>query len=42
MMEQRWGLKGEDGKEKSRNDVEGSEDDPRKSQKKGTPSSASC
>jgi len=41
-MEQRWGSKGESGKEENRDDVEGSEDGPGESQEEGTPSSASC
>jgi len=35
-MEQRWGSEGEDGKEESRCDEEGSKDGPRESQEKGT------
>ena len=38
-MEQRWGLEGESGKEKNRDDVEGSKDGPRE---KETLSSTSC
>ena len=41
MMEQRWSSKGEDGKEESRDNVEGSKDGPRESQEEGTPSSTS-
>ena len=41
-MEQRWGLEEVVRKEKSRDNMERSEDGPRKSQKEGTPSSASC
>jgi len=41
-MEWRWSLEGEDGKEESKDDVEGSEDGPGESQEKRTPSSASC
>jgi len=41
MMEQRWSLKGEDGKEESRDNVEGSKDGPRESQEEETPSSTS-
>jgi len=41
-MEQRWSLKGEVGKEESRNDMEGSKDGPRESQEEGTPLSVSC
>jgi len=41
-MEQRWGSEGESRKEENRDDAEGSEDGPRESQEKGTPSSASC
>jgi len=41
-MEWRWCLEGEDGKEESRDDAEGSEDGPRESQKEKTPSSTSC
>ena len=40
-MELRWGSEGVVGKEESRDDIEGSEDGPRESQKEGTPSSAS-
>jgi len=39
-MEWRWGLEEENGKKKSRDNVEGSEDGPRESQEEGTPSSA--
>ena len=42
MMEWRWGLEGEVGKEESGDDVERSEDGPGESQEEGTPSSASC
>ena len=42
VMEQRWGLEGESGKEENRDDVEGSKDSPRESQEEGTSSSASC
>ena len=42
MMEQRWGLEGESGKEESGDDAEGSEDGPRESQEEGTLSSACC
>ena len=41
-MEWRWGLEGESGKEENGDDVEGSEDGPRESQEKRTPSSAFC
>jgi len=41
-MERRWGSEGESGKEESGDDAEGSEDGPRESQERGTPSSASC
>jgi len=41
IMELRWGSEGVVGKEESRDDIEGSEDGPRESQKEGTPSSAS-
>jgi len=41
-MEQRWSLEGESGKEENGDNVEGSEDGPRESQKEGTPLSASC
>jgi len=41
-MEWRWDLEGAVGKEKSRDDVEGSEDGPGESQEEGTPLSASC
>jgi len=41
VMEQRWGLEGESGKEENRDDAEGSKDGPRESQEEGTPSSAS-
>jgi len=42
VMEQRWSLEGEVGKEKSRDNMEGSEDGPRESQEERTPSSTSC
>jgi len=42
MMEQRWGSEEESRKKESGNDMEGSKDGPRESQKEGTPSSASC
>ena len=42
IMEQRWGLEEENVKEESGNNVEGSKDSPRESQKEGTPLSASC
>ena len=42
VMGQRWSLKGAVRKEKSRDDVEGSEDGSGKSQEEGTLSSASC
>ena len=42
VMEQRWSLEGEVRKEKSRDNMEGSEDGPRESQEERTPSSASC
>jgi len=41
-MEQRWGSEGVVGKEKSRDDAEGSKDGPGESQEEGTPLSASC
>ena len=41
-IEQRCGSEGVVGKEKSRDDAEGSEDGPGESQEGGTPSSASC
>ena len=41
MMEQRWGLEEESGKE-NRDEEEGSKDGPRESQERGTPSSTSC
>ena len=41
-MEQRWGLEGEVRKEESGDDMERSEDGPRKSQEEETLSSASC
>ena len=40
-MERRWGSEEESGKE-NRDEEEGSEDGPRESQKRGTPSSTSC
>ena len=42
MMKQRWGSEEEVGKEKSGDDVEGSEDSTGESQEEGTPSSAFC
>ena len=42
VMEQRWGLEGESGKEEDGDDVEGSKDGPGESQEEGTPSSTSC
>jgi len=42
VMEQRWGLEGESGKEENRDDTEGSEDGPGESQEEGTLSSTSC
>ena len=41
-MEWRWGSEGAVGKEESRDDAEGSEDGPGKSQEEGTLSSTSC
>jgi len=41
-IEQRWSLEGDVGKEESRDDVGGSKDGPRESQKEGTPLSTSC
>jgi len=41
-MEWRWGLEGENRKEESRNEEEGSEDGPRESQEEKTLSTASC
>ena len=41
-VEWRWGLKGENEKEESRDNEEGSKDSLRKSQEERTPSSASC
>ena len=41
-MEWRWGSERAVGKEESRDDAEGSEDGPGKSQEEGTPSSTSC
>jgi len=41
-MEQRWGLEEENGKEKSRDNMEGSEEGPRKIQEKKTPLFTSC
>ena len=40
-MERRWGSEEESGEE-DRDDEEGSEDGPRESQERGTPSSTSC
>ena len=40
-MEQRWGLKRENGKKESGYEEGGSEDGPRESQEERTPSSAS-
>ena len=42
MMEWRWSLEGESGKEENRNEEEGSKDGPRESQEERTPSSVSC
>ena len=42
MIEWRWSLEGENGKEESRDEEEGSEDGPRESQEKETLLSASC
>ena len=42
VMEQKWGLEGEVGKEKNGDDAKGSKDGPRESQEEGTLSSASC
>jgi len=42
MMEQKWGLEGENKKEESRDNEEGSEDSTRKSQEKRTTLSAFC
>jgi len=42
MMEQRWSLEGENGKEESRDEEKGSEDGPRESQERETPLSTSC
>jgi len=42
MIEQRWSSEGAVGKEKSRDDAEGSKDGPRESQEEGTPLSVSC
>ena len=42
MMEWRWGLEGESGKEENRDDMERSEDGSGESQEEGTPSSTSC
>ena len=42
MMEQKWGLEEEVGKEKNGDDAKGSKDGPRESQEEGTLSSASC
>jgi len=41
-IEQRWSLEGENGKEDSRDEEEGSEDGLRESQEKRTLLSASC
>ena len=41
-IEQRWSLEGEDRKEESRDDEEGSKDGPGESQEEGTLSSVSC
>jgi len=41
-MEWRWGLEEENGKEESRDNVEGSEDGPGESQKEETPLSVFC
>ena len=41
-IEQRWRLKEENGKEESRDEEEGSENGPRESQEKRTPSSIFC
>jgi len=41
VMEQRWGLEGESGKEENGDDAEGSEDGPGESQEEGTLSSTS-
>ena len=42
MMEQRWSLEGENGKEESGDNKEGSKNGPGESQEKETPSSTSC
>jgi len=42
VMEWRWDLKGENRKEESRNEEEGSKDGPRESQKEETSLSISC
>jgi len=42
MLEQRWGLEGENKKEESGDEEEGSENGPGKSQEEGTLLSASC
>ena len=42
MMEWRWSLEGEVGKEESGDNMEGSEAGPRESQERGTLLSASC
>jgi len=42
IMEQRWSLEGEVGKEENRDDAGGSEDGPGESQEEGTLLSASC
>ena len=41
-IEWRWGLEEESGKKESRDNTEGSEDGPGKSQEGGTPLSAFC
>ena len=42
VIEQRWGLEEENGKEENGDDKGNSKDGPRESQEEGTPSSASC
>jgi len=42
MMEQKWSLEGEVGKEESGDDMGGSEDSPGESQEEGTLLSTSC
>ena len=42
IMEWKWNLEGEVGKEESRDNAEGSEDGPRESQEERTPSFTSC